>query len=119
MKIYSALQIGDYHLNHCDDYLVVAEIGNNKLLCAVMDGCTMAIESYFAATLVGKILKKIARARGYMELYGLENDHAELDDYLKSILKGLFNELNTIKNQLLLDQKELLTTLMILLVDKS
>ena len=22
MKIYSALQIGDYHVNHCEDYLL-------------------------------------------------------------------------------------------------
>ena len=34
MKIYSALQIGAYHLSHCEDYLVTDHIGSAKLLCA-------------------------------------------------------------------------------------
>ncbi|BAV07970.1 Protein phosphatase 2C [Filimonas lacunae] len=119
MQIYSALQIGEYHLNHCEDYLVIEEIGNNKLLCAVLDGCTMANESYFAATLAGKILKKIAKVKGYKELYALEPATTNMDSYLLSILQDLFQELNSIKNQLLLDQKDLLTTLLLLLVDKK
>ena len=38
---------------------------------------------------------------------------------MKSILKDLFSELKIIKNQLLLDAKELLTTLIIMIVDKN
>ena len=30
-----------------------------------MDGCTMAAESYFASTLIGKILRKIAKEIAY------------------------------------------------------
>jgi hypothetical protein len=118
MKLYSALQIGDYHLNHCEDYLFVGEIGRNKLLCAVMDGCTNGIDSYFAATLVGKLLRKIAKEKGYQELYKPTRE-TDLEHYLKSILKALFHELCMAQNQLLLDQKELLTTLIIALLDKS
>jgi hypothetical protein len=117
MKIYSVLQIGEYHLNHCEDYLVIEEIGSNRLLCAVMDGCTMGIDSYFAATLVGKVLRKIAKTKGYMELYGAVP--VDIETMLKSIIKELFSELNITKQQLLLDTKELLTTLIILLVDKK
>jgi hypothetical protein len=117
MKIYSALQIGDYHLNHCEDYLFIGDIGNDKILCAVMDGCTMGTDSYFVSTLTGKLLRKIVTEKGYKELYKLEN-HINIDDYLKSIIKELFRELTIAKNQLMLDQKELLTTLIILLVDK-
>ncbi|MGI4869603.1 MAG: protein phosphatase 2C domain-containing protein [Janthinobacterium lividum] len=116
MKIYSALQIGDYHLNHCEDYLFVGEIGENKLLCAVMDGCTTATDSYLISTLVGKLLRKIAKEKGYQELYGLDVP-ADLDGYLQTIVQQLFAELNVVKNQLLLEPKELLTTLIILLVD--
>ena len=58
MKIYQVLQIGDHHVNYCEDYTLVVEIGNNHFLAAVMDGCSMGKESYFAATLVGKILRK-------------------------------------------------------------
>ncbi|MFL9484209.1 protein phosphatase 2C domain-containing protein [Chitinophagaceae bacterium LWZ2-11] len=119
MQIYSVLQIGEYHLNHCDDYLIVNEIGSDKILCAVMDGCSMAPDSYFASTLVGKLLKKISKTKGYKELYGLEPSAANIDDYLKTILQDLFKELNIVKNQLVLDQKDLLTTLLILLIDKK
>jgi len=118
MKIYSALQIGDYHLNHCEDYLFIGDIGNDKILCAVMDGCTMGTDSYFVSTLTGKLLRKIAKEKGYKELYKLES-HTDIEGYLKSIIKELFHELAITKNQLMLDQKELLTTLIILLVDKK
>jgi Protein phosphatase 2C len=118
MKIYSALQIGEYHLNHCEDYLFVDNIGDDKVLCAVMDGCTMGIDSYFVSTLVGKLLRKISKEKGYKELYNLEK-FTNLEDCLKSILKELFSELTISKNQLLLDKKELLTTLIILLLDKK
>lgn len=119
MKIYSALQIGDYHLNHNEDYLFIGEIGSDKILCAVMDGCTMGTDSYFASTLVGKLLRKICLEKGYRELYHPENQLNSLDDYLKSILKDLFRELITTKNQLLLERDELLTTLIILLAEKK
>ena len=119
MKIYSALQIGDYHVNHCEDYLFVGEIGNDKIVCAVMDGCTMAVDSYFAATLVGKLLRKITIEKGYNELYNIETVSDNIDNTLKSILKQLFQELIITKSQLVLDKSELLTTLIILLADKK
>lgn len=119
MKIYSTLQIGDYHINHCEDYLFTGNIGDDKVLCAVMDGCTMAIDTYFASTLVGKLLRKISIEKGYRELYSLETISNDIDSYLKSILKELFKELVIIKNQLLLERNELLTTLIILLLDKK
>jgi len=118
MQIYSALQIGEYHINHCEDYLFTGDIGADKTLCAVMDGCTMAIDSYFASTLTGKLLRKITKEKGYKELYQPET-YADIDAYLKSILRELFTELNIIKNQLLLDPKELLTTIILLLADKK
>jgi len=83
-----------------------------------MDGCTMATDSYFISTLVGKLLRKIATEKSYKELYNLDTP-ADIDSYLKSILKELFEQLNQVKNQLLLGQNELLTTLLILLVDKK
>ncbi len=84
-----------------------------------MDGCTMGTDSYFVSTLVGKLLRKIAKTKGYKELYGAEIPCSTLEDYLRSILADLFRELILIKNQLLLEQNDLLTTLLILLVDKT
>jgi hypothetical protein len=119
MNIYSTLQIGEFHLNHCEDYLITEKIGNNKILMAVMDGCTMANDSYFVATLVGKILKRICKTKGYTEFYGLNNPILNTEQYLKSIIQELFSNIKLIRNQLLLEQKDLLTTLIILLIDKQ
>ena len=119
MKIYKAIQIGDYHLNHCEDYLFSGELNNDKILCAVMDGCTTAIDSYFISTMVGKILRKISIEQGYKEMYETNSKILDLDLYLKSILKNLFSELKISKNQLMLETKEMLTTLVILLLDKK
>ncbi len=118
MKIYSVLQIGEYHLNHCEDYLFVGDIGDDKTLCAVMDGCTMGTDSYFVSTLIGRLLRKISIEKGYKELYHLECDLG-IEDYLKSICKDLFTGLNKIKNELMLGHKEMLSTLIILLVNKK
>lgn len=116
MNIYSVLQIGDYHINHCEDFLITKKIGSNKILCAVMDGCSTAMESQFASTLFGKILRKICIEKGYKELYEPDKNSDPEED-LKAVLKDLFKELTTVKNHLMLDEKELLTTLIILLYD--
>lgn len=118
MKIYTALQKGEHHLNYCEDYYFVGEIGDDKVLCAVMDGCTMATDSYFASTLVGKLLRKIIKEKSYKVFYGLDT-YSTPENYLKTILADLFKELSFIKNQLMLETAELLTTLVIMLVDKK
>ena len=119
MKIYSAIQIGDYHQNNCEDHLYIGGYGKNIILCAVMDGCTTALESHFASTLVGKILKKICVEKGYKEFIEQEQKSLNIEENLKSVLKDLLNELKITKNQLMIDSKELLTTLIILLFDKN
>ncbi|WP_294236677.1 protein phosphatase 2C domain-containing protein [uncultured Chryseobacterium sp.] len=118
MNIYSALQIGDYHLNHCEDFLITKSIGSHKILCAVMDGCSTAMESQFASALTGKILRKICTGKSYEEMYR-KNGQNPLEEELKDILKHLFNEMAAVKNALLLDEKELLTTLILLLYDQK
>jgi hypothetical protein len=119
MKIYSAIKIGDYHENNCEDHLYTGEYGKNIILCSVMDGCTTAIQSHFASTLVGKILKKICLEKGYKEFIGEDGNSINIEEELKSILRNLLNELKVVKNQLMLDSKELLTTLIIMLFEKN
>lgn len=118
MNIYSSLQIGDYHIHHCEDHLLIKKINSNKIVCAVMDGCSTAMESHFASTLVAKILRKIIIETGYKELYE-KNGQYSLDEQLKEIIKCLFNEMTFLKSHLMLDEKELLTTIIILLYDSS
>jgi hypothetical protein len=117
MNIYSSLQIGAYHTNHCEDYLFVGSIGHDRLLCAVLDGCTMGIDSYFAATLAGKLLRKIAKEKEYEAFYHTVPAR-ELESSLKAIMGDLFRELRVARSHLMLEQKELLTTLLLLIVDE-
>jgi serine/threonine protein phosphatase PrpC len=118
MNTYTALQIGDYHTNYCEDYLFTGTIGSDKLLCAVMDGCTNGTDCYFISTLVGKLLRKIAKEKSYRELYEPAQSE-DIEDSLKSVLKDLFSELKQLKNQLMLEPNELLTTLILLLYDQK
>ncbi len=99
--------------------MYIGEYGKNKILCAVMDGCTTALESHFASTLIGKILRKICLEKGYKEFIEEKDKEHNIEDDLKSILRDLLNELKIVKNQLMLDSKELLSTLIIMLVDKN
>ncbi|RZM14117.1 MAG: hypothetical protein EOO88_44300 [Pedobacter sp.] len=117
IKVYKVLQIGEYHLDHCEDYLSVEDIGQDMLLCAVMDGCTMGQDSYFVSTLVGKLLRKICKEIAYRDFYNIQKV-GEISSLLKEILKSLFQELRLAKNQLALSPNELLTTLVILIADK-
>lgn len=96
MKTYTALRIGDYHTNYCEDYLFTGSIGSDKLLCAVMDGCTNGTDCYFISTLVGKLLRKIAKEKSYQELYTPEPGK-DIESALKSVLKDLFSELKQLK----------------------
>ncbi len=81
-----------------------------------MDGCSTAMESQFASALTGKILRKIALGKSYEEMYRKDRQDT-LEEELQEIMKQLFNEIIAVKNTLFLDEKELLTTLLILLYD--
>jgi Protein phosphatase 2C len=115
MTIHTVLQIGQHHINHCEDYLLTTEIGAGKLLCAVMDGCSMGTDSYFAATLTGKILRKIAKEHQFREF--IEKTQLPPATLLKTVLRQLFEELRSAKNQLQLERDELLHTLLISIAD--
>ncbi len=117
MTIYTTLQIGELHTNHCEDYLITAEIGKDRLLCAVMDGCTMGTDSYFAATLTGKLLRKISKEHSYKEFYSKESAGLQLT--LENITRQLFEELRSAKNILQLEREEVLNTLLIGVIDTN
>ena len=115
MNTYIHLQIGTFHLNQCEDFLLISEIGEGKHLLAVMDGCTMGTDSHFAATLTGKILSKIAKEFAYLEFVEkLRRSPAEI---LREVLRQTFVELRAIKNTLMLETEELLSTLLLGIVE--
>jgi hypothetical protein len=116
MKVHTLLRMGTHHTNHCEDYVVVESLGPGRLLCAVMDGCTMGTDSYFAATLVGKVLRKIATEKNYQSFYENSGGLAAGAE-VKEILRALFTELKHLKGRLLLREDELLTTLLLGVLD--
>lgn len=115
MHIYTTLQIGEYHVNFCEDYLLTAWIGAGKMLCAVMDGCTMGTDSHFVATLTGKILRKTAKELYFKEF--AEKSPAQPDQLLKTVMKKLFEDLKYTGNHLQLERSEMLSTLLLGVVD--
>lgn len=84
-----------------------------------MDGCTMGVDSYMASTITGKLLRKITTSAGYRELRNKQPLYTETEDYLKYIIQNLFEELKLVKNLLLLDKNELLTTIILLVLNKK
>lgn len=85
------LNIGDFHTNNCEDFLIVENISTNRFIVAVMDGCTMGKESVFASMLIGKILRNTAKEEFYKDF--LNNNAKELQLCLQEILKKLFLQL--------------------------
>ncbi len=129
MKLYSTSIIGDFHINHNEDYYISSEIGTDKILIAVLDGCSMGKESHFAATLIGKTLRQIAKEYSYKEFIMSGNvgnvgqRHAfalrTLPILLKNILRDLFKKLIIFKGSLGLEREELLSTLILGIVDSK
>ena len=111
MRIYKTLNIGDFHTNNCEDFLVVEQIATNEKLIAVLDGCTMGTESVFASFLYGKILRNISKKEFYKEF--VTNEPIDLKSKLKEVIKQLIDETKSIQSQLGLDRNELLSTLII------
>lgn len=117
MTVFQFLKRGAYHTEFCEDFSLVQAIGEHKLLCAVMDGCTMGQESHFASSLLAKVLRKIIKERQYQQFYGELPYALSLEEELQQILSAVFNEMRQLRNLLLLDTTELLTTLVLALLD--
>ena len=108
--------IGGFHVNHNEDAFVLAEAGVHRTLFAVMDGCSNGSDSHFASTLIAKVLRKIAKEESYRE-YALGNTKT-LKDQIESVSLRLFEELSNLNRQLDLRSDEMLSTLILCLVDK-
>lgn len=117
MKKYSYSKIGAFHTNHNEDSYTISQIGDHKWLIAVMDGCSMGKESHFASTLITKILRKIGKELSYKSF--IEKTKKSTNEYLEAILAQLFHNLRQIQSQLHLDKVEILSTLILGIVDEQ
>lgn len=118
MSIYELTQIGAFHENHCEDYVLSCPLGDDRYLLAVLDGCSMGEESFFASALLGKILRKIAKDLYYLSSYRSPS-HSVILTQLRFVLQQLFEELIFVQNRLYLEPSQLLTTLLIAIVDEK
>ncbi len=115
MKFYELSHIGEFHVNHNEDFLVCEEAGNSRRMIAVMDGCSSGTDSHFASTLIGKLLRKIAKQEAYREY--AQKDIKPIKELLETISLQLFEELANLNRQLDLKSDEILSTLILAIVD--
>ncbi|SNR13842.1 protein phosphatase 2C domain-containing protein [Tenacibaculum jejuense] len=115
MHIDYILQIGEFHTNHCEDFLLIENTADHEKLVAVFDGCSSGNESVFASILFGKLLRNISKKEFHKDF--ITKEKTNLSDKLYSISKQFFNELKVIKNLLDLDVYELLSTLILAIVN--
>lgn len=115
MKLYQHTQKGLYHADHNEDFLVSEKLNGQIHAIAVMDGCSAGRESYFASTLIGKILRKAINEIAYKAF--AEKRKLNIKQLIGKIMELLFLELKELKNKLMLNKYELLSTIIIGVVD--
>ncbi len=76
-----------------------------------MDGCTMGTDSHFASALIGKILRQISKSIHFKEF--IEKKEKDAKTILEDLMESLFHHLKRIKNELQLEREELLSTLIL------
>lgn len=111
MRFYELSQIGEFHTDHNEDYRIIEDAGKSYTLIAVMDGCSSGTDSHFASTLIGKILRKLARQEAYRAY--AEKQQKEIKDLIEHISLKLFEELGSLYRQLDLNKDEILSTLIL------
>ena len=77
----------------------------------------MGTESVFASILFGKILRNIAKTKFYEDF--VTNESIEIKNKLKAVVRELIEQTKNIKNQLGLETNELLSTLIIGIIDTT
>lgn len=115
MNIHTTLQIGEFHTNHCEDFLIVEDVADNEKLLAVFDGCSSGKESVFASILFGKLLRNISKKEFHKDF--IIKQKVDLKTKLEAILEQFFKVLKTVKFYLDLDIYELLSTIILCVVD--
>jgi Protein phosphatase 2C len=117
MKFHELSHIGEFHINHNEDFLVSEEAGKSRQLIAVMDGCSSGNDSYFASTLIGKLLRKIAKQESYEEF--AKSKTKKINQQIEQVTLQLFEELSNLNRQLDLRSDEILSTIILAIIDKE
>ncbi|MFK8101740.1 MAG: protein phosphatase 2C domain-containing protein [Saprospiraceae bacterium] len=117
MNLYQISTIGSFHVNHNEDALTVNHLNQDKILLAVLDGCSMGTESHFASCLLVKIIRKVTKEISFKAF--AEKTEKTTASYLKVILQQVFLDLQQISQQLMLEVEEILTTVVLCVLDHT
>ena len=111
MKVYTLLKRGTNHKDFCEDYQIIVPINERFEIFGVFDGCSSGIDSHFASSLTGKIIKSEA-------LKLIINKSGNISKTVKLLFLNSFKEILEIKKRIGLEINELLSTVILYLHDK-
>lgn len=114
IKIHSLLRRGSSHRNNCEDSLFHLKM-NNIYCLGVFDGCSDGIDSYFASKLICNIFKQTISDH----LLSNNTDTILSKNSLKEIYYQSLISLKKINEELNLETKALLSTVILSIVDIS
>ena len=121
MKISTLLQRGIHHKNFNEDFIYTASISKDIMVCAVMDGCSSAKDSHFTSSLFAKSLHKSGRMLPQMKeiIEDFDLKTMELEAIADFFMKQLFEDLKRAKKLFFLEREELLSTIVLLVIDRK
>ncbi len=110
MEVYQLIRKGEMHKVFCEDFLLASKLNEQYAVYGVFDGCSSAVDSHFASALLAKIVRK--------EMQKLVNESVNSTSRLLSnTIYNTMSTLHNIRHDLELDTDELLSTMILLLVD--
>ncbi|OJJ15282.1 hypothetical protein BKI52_38345 [marine bacterium AO1-C] len=114
-QTFTTLKRGYTHPLFCEDFLFTHQLGQRYLVTAVMDGSSMGETSFFASTLVAKLLRKVCTQVVYAPNFTTD---ILIDQLGELLAKQLFNEFKQARSALFLSKEETFTTLMLAITDQ-
>lgn len=112
-KVY--VRIGKHHVNNCEDSAGSYQIGSQRQLIVVCDGCSMGEKSHYASELIQKIVREIAKEEHYRE-YGA-NRQFELINLLEKVTYELFSRIKQVYDITGRNKYDYLSTILIAIAD--
>jgi hypothetical protein len=119
MNTDTILKRGNIHPEHCEDAVFANQLNNDWLIGAVMDGCSSGKDSYFASALFSKLIAKACKTLPYLSKIqpGLQLTEMTPQHLGEFILSQVFYDVKKTNQKFLIDEIELLTTLIIAVVN--
>jgi serine/threonine protein phosphatase PrpC len=112
MEVYQLIRKGEMHRDFCEDFLLSFDINEQYSVFGVFDGCSTGIDSHMASALIAKVVK------AEMECLALE-PISSLRNFLNDAIFNTMSTLRNIRNDLFLETSELLSTIVLLVIDKT